>query len=496
MTLAKKTAWRLSILTAGLLAAGAAAIWCLLMLRNLSATTREEFEELREIRPIEQRLADAALRLAEGRRAAARELLDQTLSDLREFQLEQEEGYSRLDESHAAVERKLTESTVAAVSDLAKRLGSTDSAVTPEDIGLLSAAQQHVNALIAEFEVAVATVHVRTMHRFENVLIGFVIFFLGLTLVAVVINIAHYRSVIGPLRYIRDGVRALSRGALDTRLAPRGDAEFTDLQGDFNAMAAELQSLYDNLEKRVADQGRRLAVSERLASVGFLAAGVAHEINNPLAIIAGYSESLLRRLQPDSQNGDDQEGWRHDLEIIRDEAFRAKKITTQLLDLSRGGDPTRRLVSMRRVVQDVVGILRGSPLFERVKLIAPVDGEEEMMVRGSEAELKQVVLNLAMNAAQAAPREGGWVELRTRRADDWIELCVLDNGCGMPKETIQHAFEPFFSKRHGSRGTGLGLTISHAIVQRHHGELFAESNGPGCGSSFTIRLPAAEEESK
>lgn len=487
MTLAKKTMIRLAALTSAMLAAGAAAIWCLLMLQGLSGVTREEFEELREIRPIEQALWDATIHLGNGDRPAATAALDRVIEGLTEFSTEQETGFSRLDSHHASDEQELAQGTIDAVKSLRSRLARSESNAPDEEAALLAGARRHLSGLVDEFELAVAQVHLRTTRRFQYVLIGLVIGFVGITLGAAAVSLTHYRSVIGPLQYVRNGVRTVARGGLATRLAPRGDAEFTDLQSDFNAMAEELESLYHNLEQRVADQGRRLAVSERLASVGFLAAGVAHEINNPLAIMSGHAQSALRRAR--STGGAPDANLARDLEIIRDEAFRAKEITRQLLDLSSGGSTQRTPVSLRGVIEDVAGILCDTPLCNGKSIEMTSEADDPLVVSGSEPELKQVVLNLTMNAVHAVGADGGTVELHTRRANGWVELQVRDNGCGMSPDAMERVFEPFFSSRKGRGGVGLGLTISHAIVQRHGGELAAASDGPGRGSVFTMRLP-------
>lgn len=488
MTLAKKTMIRLGALTAAMFAAGSAAIWCLLVLQGLNGVTREEFEELREIRPIERNLWDAAIQLGKEDRTAAAATLDATVRALQDYTHEQETGYSRLDSDHAQHEQQRARQTIAAIQELRSRIAPGAVPAPEEEAQLLATARTHLNGLIDEFETAVAQVHIRTARRFQLVLIALVIGFMAVTIGAAVVSLAQYRSVIGPLQYVRDGVRTVARGALATRLEPRGDAEFTDLQADFNTMAAELESLYRNLEQRVADQGRRLAVSERLASVGFLAAGVAHEINNPLAIMSGHAQSALRRTRQ-SGGGQDVELTR-DLEIIRDEAFRAKEITRQLLDLSGGGSLPQSQVSLRNVIDDVAGLLRDTPLFGGKTIEATGEMADALLVMGSEPELKQVVLNLTMNAAHAVDADRGTVELHSRRSNGWIELQVRDNGCGISSDSLERVFEPFYTSRKGRGGVGLGLTLSHAIVQRHGGELSAASDGPGRGSVFTLRLPA------
>lgn len=494
MTLARKTMLRLGALTGALLAAGAAAIWGLTMLQHMAATTREEFEEFRSIHRVERHVWAASLEVVSKHRDDAVKELDQALDALESFEEFQESGVTELDESHASREQQLAQLTTKSLQAIRASLQSQDDAdaFTPEQEKVIFAALQSLSELVDEFERVVSIVHDHTATRFRWVLIGLVALFVLFLATAVAIVFRHYQDVIEPLRYIRDGVRRVAGGELSTRLSLRGDAEFTELQTDFNRMAGELESLYRNLETRVAEQSRQLAVSERLASVGFLAAGVAHEINNPLAIMSGHAESLLRRLR-EAQSKNDDSGILRDLAIIRDEAFRAKKITQQLLDLSRNGDAHRGPVSVWRVIDDVTAFLKNARMCDGVMVRTSGETDDPLRVVASEPELRQVLLNLAVNAAHAVTAATGKIEIAAARNNGCVEIQVRDNGCGMSRETLQHVFEPFYTTRRGQAGVGLGLAISHAIVRRHNGELLPASDGPGHGSVFTLRLPAYKE---
>jgi signal transduction histidine kinase len=489
MTLARKTIYQFGLLSLAMTGAAGGAIGALLTLRHLAGTTREEFEEFQSVREIEKQVGAASLALAREDRDAAIRRIDDAIQGVGAFERYQSIGATELDETHADREHSLAQHTNAALRFARERirLGAEDAATG------LATAQRQLSDMVDEFEHAVTVVHAHAAKRFATTLLMLVGLFLVLIGLALVTSLWHYRSVIGPLTYARDAVRRLAGGDLAVRLQPRGDAEFTDLQSDFNRMAAELESLYRDLERRVAEQSKQLAVSERLASVGFLAAGVAHEINNPLAIMSGYAESLLRRLGERGAAALDPGEFLRDLEVIRDEAFRCKKITGNLLDLSRGGDGERNHVSIWRVVEHVVEVLRPALLRESTAVTVGGDRSDPLFVSASEPELNQVVLNLAMNAAQAISTPGGRVDLQARRTNGWIELAVSDNGCGMTSETLEHVFEPFFTRRKAPTGTGLGLSISHAIVRRHHGELIAHSPGAGQGSTLTLRLPAPKE---
>ncbi len=148
--------------------------------------------------------------------------------------------------------------------------------------------------------------------------------------IAIVVAIRLYKSVLGPLLRLQESVKKVAAGNLDERLPVDGDEELATLAGEFNRMAGELKSVHDDLERRIEMKSRELVRSERLASVGYLAAGVAHEINNPLGIIAGYGERSLQRL--DRDRGDETIGYvRKAITVMCNESFRCKEITDRLL---------------------------------------------------------------------------------------------------------------------------------------------------------------------
>ncbi|HSU69032.1 MAG TPA: ATP-binding protein, partial [Tepidisphaeraceae bacterium] len=241
-------------------------------------------------------------------------------------------------------------------------------------------------------------------------------------------------------------------------------------------------------------KSRELVRSERLASVGFLAAGVAHEINNPLNIISGYAELTLKHVETagDKLPVAFANDARENIRTIRDEAFRCKEITEKLLSLSRSGSEGREPLDLSGVAREVASMTKGLGTYKGRRLTVKLDPTQPLEVEANLTEMKQVLLNLTINALESIPQPGGEVSIEGRRTPDWVELCVNDNGRGMEPEVLRHVFEPFFTARRGSggRGTGLGLSITHAIVENHGGRIYAESDGLGLGARFTVRLPA------
>jgi hypothetical protein len=225
----------------------------------------------------------------------------------------------------------------------------------------------------------------------------------------------------------------------------------------------------------------QLQISDKMASIGLLAAGVAHEVNTPLTGISSYTQMLLDRADPE----DPQTKL---LEKIERQTFRAAKIVNGLLTLARGGQAgnERAPVDLNVVVNDVLSLLEHQ--FRAVNIqvrrdLAPVPP----VVYGMEHKLQQVFLNLFINARDAMPR-GGWLSVATRAAGEWATVEVGDTGAGIPAEHLSRIYDPFFTTKALGQGTGLGLSITYGIVGEHDGTIACKSR-PGEGTRFTLALP-------
>ena len=318
----------------------------------------------------------------------------------------------------------------------------------------------------------------------------------ALTVLAMLIALAvlFNRWVLYPIRLLQRGVRRVARGSFDYSIDLTTGDEMQALAEAFNDMTARLRVTYEDLERQVQERSRQLVRSERLAGVGFLAAGVAHEINNPLASIAFCSEALENRLAPLLAAGDvaDAKVVQNYLRMVQEEAFRCKSITEKLLDFSRCGEIQRERTDLAGLIQGVVEMIRHMGKYRQKRIVfipreavlAHVDGQE----------IKQVVLNLVVNALDSMA-EHGTLRIDLRHAEGMAEMVFHDDGCGMPPEVLENIFEPFFTKRRVGKGTGLGLSITHRIVSQHHGEIHASSPGEGQGATFSVRLPVQARES-
>jgi signal transduction histidine kinase len=300
-----------------------------------------------------------------------------------------------------------------------------------------------------------------------------------------------YQWIFRPLRILIDGSRHIAAGEFNYRIHLKADDEMAELAEAMNDMTARFEDIRDDLDRQVQERTRQVVRSEQLASVGFLAAGVAHEINNPLASIALCAESLESRLGDLLDESDREHAIAANyMRMIQSEAFRCKEITEKLLDFSRVGQTERQGAELGELVAGVIEMIGHLGKYQN----RPIDFHAVGPVVASvnAAEIKQIVLNLLTNSLDSLG-ENGTVKVRLGRRDGFAELSLVDNGCGMTPEVLQHVFEPFFTRRRSGQGTGLGLSITHRIVSDHGGEIEAYSDGPGKGSTFNVRLPLAEK---
>jgi len=302
------------------------------------------------------------------------------------------------------------------------------------------------------------------------------------------LGVLTYRHVFRPLRLLRYGSRRVAAGDFAYRLKLDSRDEMADLAEALNAMTRRFEEVRDDLDRQVQLRTREVVRSEQLASVGFLAAGVAHEINNPLASIAMCAESLEDRLEGLEVDAADRGVVRRYLELIQTEAFRCKGITEKLLDFSRLGEVRRQPTAVIPLVRDVADMLRHVGRFAGRSIeIAP--GADQVVLANPQ-ELKQVVLNLLVNALDSV-EDAGRVTVAVRGDGEEAEVTFTDDGCGMSDEVLEHLFEPFFTRRRAGQGTGLGLSIVHRIVTDHGGRIEAHSPGVGQGATFRVTLPLA-----
>jgi two-component system, NtrC family, sensor kinase len=238
----------------------------------------------------------------------------------------------------------------------------------------------------------------------------------------------------------------------------------------------------ETFQRELAATQDQLIQSEKLASMGQLAAGVAHEINNPLGTITIYAHMLMRAMRRDDPR------W-SDLEMIADEASRCRTVVAGLLEFARQGKLEIEPTNLNELLLDVIAEVDRQPFFARVSVVNRLDSHLQAVLVDPD-QMRQVLRNLVVNAAEAMP-DGGTMTLASGVGEEdhmaWIS--ISDSGCGIPEENLDRLFTPFFTTKGIGKGTGLGLSIAYGIVKMHRGTIEVRS-APGAGATFTVILPS------
>jgi len=308
-------------------------------------------------------------------------------------------------------------------------------------------------------------------------------------LVSLLIIYYTHRSVAGPVGALVTGTKTLAEGNLASDIQIDGSGEFRELAESFNRMARALQV-----------NQKQLIEAEKMASVGRLAAGVAHEINNPITVIIGHAKMLLATM-------DEQSPDREQLQTIADEALQCKNIVNSLLDLSRPSETTPgEVLNPNDVIVEVINMVQALQLADGVRIDASVI-DRPIPLTISRARLRQLALNIVRNAMEALRgrpdgrvQVEGYIRPRTKlaptslkeasEASSFLIFVFTDNGPGIAAQDMGRLFEPFFTTK--ADGTGLGLAISYKIARAHGGFIEAHCS-PAEGTVFTVGLPVSEE---
>ena len=251
-------------------------------------------------------------------------------------------------------------------------------------------------------------------------------------------------------------------------------------------IVTQLRSTQVELRARMEAQRsaeNRLIQAAKLAAVGEMAAGIAHELNNPLTSVTGFAELALEEIPEDSE-------MHKDIEIVLREALRARSVVRRLLDFSRQSESMRARVSLNEIIEDVVALSKHLLHTSGVRLNLDLEVNLPWVLVDAN-QMKQVLLNLVHNALQAMPSGGDMkilTETVSRNNRDWVVVSVMDTGIGIPQSELARIFEPFYTTKGSQGGTGLGLSVTYGIVTDHGGQIDVESL-PGRGSKFTVWLP-------
>jgi PAS domain S-box-containing protein len=260
-----------------------------------------------------------------------------------------------------------------------------------------------------------------------------------------------------------------------------------DIKGDQNRA---LLFLRDVTEKRL--QELHLMQAEKLSSIGVLAAGVAHEINNPLSSVAGYAEALLRRVKEEQSLAEDPrlEDFPKYLQVIVRESYRCKGIIDSLLSFSRKTDGSVSNVNVNEILNEVLELVRYKSRYDKIEIQTNLQSDLPDVIADPTG-LRQVCMNLLINAHQSISG-AGFVEITTgMTGQSLVMFQIRDSGCGISKDAIDQIWDPFFTTKNVGQGTGLGLAVTYNIIKRLGGDISVESQ-VGKGSKFTVRIPACQ----
>lgn len=335
-------------------------------------------------------------------------------------------------------------------------------------------------------------------HIHLNYLIGLSVAFI--LLVAFSVGFLLKKLIYAPLKDLESGAKRISSGNLGDLIPVRSDDEFGRVAGTFNEMNAALdqshramQELVENLESKVEARTRELlaaraevAQGEKPASIGVLSAGIAHELNNPLTGVLTFTSLMRKKVKDGTEDAED-------LDLVIRETKRCAAIIRRLLDFAREKVPVNGFFNLNQVVEDTVRFVERPASLHQIEISTHLDAALPQ-VWGDADLIKQVMMNLLVNAQQAVDKEGR-ISVETRlitpsdtHEQQTVEISVRDNGCGIPQANLQRIFDPFFTSKEVGKGTGLGLSVSYGIVKAHGGKISVEST-VGEGTVFHVQLP-------
>jgi len=308
--------------------------------------------------------------------------------------------------------------------------------------------------------------------------------FLGIAcagmIIALLVSSFLAKGMLQPIKQLVFASHQWADGNLNYRIetTQKDEDEIAELTDTFNMMASSLKERDERLKEYTQQQ---IMKSERLATLGQLAAGVAHEINNPLGAILMYSHLSLEETPAEDSR-------RKNLEKVVGEATRCKNIVHGLLDFARQREPNVELADVNEILRRTLSLLESQAQFQNITVTATFCPSLPKVMIDS-GQMQQVFTNIILNAAEAIEGKGE-VTVATRTVDggEFIEIQFTDTGCGIPQENLEKIFDPFFTTKEVGRGTGLGLAVSYGIIAKHQGTIEVRSD-PGRGTTFIVRLP-------
>lgn len=329
--------------------------------------------------------------------------------------------------------------------------------------------------------------------RNELVLSFFAVAILGIIFALAIVVFVTSR-ITKPLMSLVRATEKIAQGDLTYEVLVGSGDELGNVAASFNKMTRALKSSNEEIMQRskeleqanreLRETQAQLIQTEKLSSLGRLAAGVAHELNNPLTGVMTFSHLLLKRAQD--------EETKKDLNIIVRETTRCKGIIKGILDFARETPPNRKECQMNEVINRTMSILEPQSIFHNITIETRLD-EKLPHIWIDENQIEQVLMNIALNAAEAMKDHGTlFIKSGLNQRGDYVEVRITDTGTGIPQENLNKIFDPFFTTKNPQEGTGLGLSVSYGIIQKHHGDIIVESE-VGKGTTFIIKLPVEKK---
>ncbi|MDH3377247.1 MAG: ATP-binding protein [Gammaproteobacteria bacterium] len=335
--------------------------------------------------------------------------------------------------------------------------------------------------------------------------VGFVI------IASLFVSFFVHRMVYVPLRDLEAGADRLASGNLQQPIPVRSRDEFGQLAISFNAMTGalnesqkELQEWGNTLEHKVREKTKELQAAEaesahreKLASVGLLAAGIAHELNNPLTGVLTFSTLVREKMEEGSTEAED-------LDLVIRETNRCATIIRRLLDFARQKTPKKEFANLNTIIEETQQLIQRPAYFSDTEITMDLDLDLPPIWLDVDL-IKQVIMNILVNAQQAIEGGAGRITIRSRVVPEarnpevdpgpLAEISIADTGCGISEKDRQRIFDPFFTSKGLGKGTGLGLSVSHGIVRAHGGTIEVDSK-VGEGSTFRIYLPLETQDTE
>jgi len=322
---------------------------------------------------------------------------------------------------------------------------------------------------------------------------------ISVLILSFLLSLSFTRFVNRPVGKLLAATKKAAQGDLDQSVSIRSRDELGELSESFNHMISELKRSRDaieewtqTLEHRVQERTQELQQVQdqlvragKMAALGELAAGVAHEINNPLTGVLTFSSLMLKKVEENHP-------WKKDLENIVQQTTRCRNIVRGLLDFARQRKPDKKEWDIHTLIERTLTLVENQARFQNIKFVKEFKSDIPMLFVDGD-QIQQVFMNIVINAADAMAGNGGTLSIKTNMKSGEAEISFADTGCGMTKEQLSRVFTPFYTTKETGKGTGLGLAISYGIIHSHSGDIEAKSE-VGKGSTFRIKLPIEKHD--